>query len=147
VSGIKGSPTDAASWLRRETPKHLELLTKLRQRLERSLEPQVEQDADGRPQVIAADVNDAGTPTRDWCRAFQRYQNGWSELMQRELEFRKLAILASKKGNAPLSDEEYEAEMRELAREALQELSTADLATEFLRRGMTISAGTERDPD
>jgi|SRR5262245_864551 len=151
MSGRKGSPTDAASWLRRETPKHLDLLTKLREKLEVSLTTRNEDDADGNTLVVPADLNDAGTPTRDWCRAFNRYQYGWSELMQRELEFRKLALLASKQGSAPLTDDEYEREMRELGREAVQQLDTGDLVDEFMRRGLAIPAVAaydgEREPD
>ena len=39
--------------------------------------------------------------------------------------------------------------MRELAREAIRELPTSDLASEFLRRGMSIPVGDvdSDDPD
>ena len=137
-------------WLRSEAPHHMELLSRLREKLERSLESQVEEDADGRQLVVPADVNESGTPSRDWCRAFQRYSGAYSTLLVEERERAKLALMAKMKGGeAPMTDEEYEAEMRNLAREALAELTTDELHREFLRRGMTIPVEvlSTGDPD
>lgn len=134
------------AWLRRETPKHVELLTKLRDRLVRTLDPQLDDpDADGRERWIPADVNESGTPSRDWCRCYQRYQSGYMQLLQEERERTKMQLLAKRAGMAALTDDEYEREMVELGREAVRELSTDELAKEFLRRGMSLPVG-EGDP-
>lgn len=139
------SKTDVSAWLRGETPKHLELLTKLREQITLALSPRVELDADDKPMVVPADLNDCGTPTRDWCRAYQRYQHGYETLLQEERERAKLALMASRTGQSPLTDEEYETEMRQLGLEAVRELETGDLASEFLRRGMALPVDTGGD--
>lgn len=77
------------AWLLRETPKHLRLLSKLRRQCEEALTLRADEpDADGNPRFIQPDLNDSGTPTRDWCRAFARYQHGFDTLIveQRERE-------------------------------------------------------------
>ena len=77
------------AWLLREAPKHLRLLSRLRRQCEESLTVREgEPDADGRPTYVQPDLNDSGTPTRDWCRAFARYQHGFDTLIveQRERE-------------------------------------------------------------
>ncbi len=127
------------TWLRRETPKHTQLLTKLREKLEATLERR--EDEDGH--VTFADVNESGTPSRDWCRAYQRYQNGYVTLLAEQREQLKLQLMASRVGQAPLTDEEYINGMRELAIDALRELSTDDLAKEFLRRGYSLPVGDD----
>lgn len=148
MSGTKGSPTDAASWLRRETPKHLDLLTKLRETLEQTLTTRVVRDADGGDLVIPADLNENGTPTRAWCRVLARYQAGWNAVMGRELEFRKLQILASRiPGQQPLTDEEYEREMAEIGREALGQLDDGEIAAELIRRRARLSSAPAGDPE
>lgn len=121
-----------SDWLRSETPKHLVLLTQLRKQLEESRE---------------ADRNEDGTPTRDWCRAFARYQQGYTNLLVEERERAKLALLAKRAGAATLTDEEYELEMRQLAKEAVKELSTSELAAEFLNRGMNIPVVSDEGDD
>lgn len=76
------------AWLLRETPKHLRLLSKLRRQCEEALTVRFEADADGNQRAVPPDLNDSGTPTRDWCRAFARYQHGFDTLIteQRERE-------------------------------------------------------------
>lgn len=127
------------NWLRRETPKHTALLTKLREKLESTLEDRW--DADGL--VIRADVNEQGTPSRDWCRAYQRYQNGFVTLLAEQREQLKLQLMARQRGQEPMSDDEFANGMRELAIDALKELSTDDLAKEFLRRGHSLPVGVD----
>lgn len=128
-----------SDWLRSETPKHLKLLSDLRKRLEDSIEADVAVDDTGASK---------GTPSRDWCRAFARYQQGYEHLLVEERERAKLALLAKRAGAATLTDEEYELEMRQLAKEAVRELPIADLAAEFLNRGMSVPVvdGSD-DPD
>lgn len=130
-------------WLRNETPKHMQLLSKLRERLELSLEPQVSEDADGRRSVVAADVGPSGTPTRDWCRAFARYQAGYATLISEEREKTKLQLLAKANGGSGMTDEEYESELGQLIAEGLRQLSVEELAKEFLRRGMGLPVHTD----
>lgn len=125
-------------WIRRETSKHTELLSKIRERLELALEPRTEYDADGRPQVIPADVEPGGTPNRDWCRAFQRYQTGYATVLQEQREQTKLSMLAKASGMKTLTDEEFEREMLTLGREAVKELSDRDLEEELRRRGILL---------
>lgn len=133
------------NWIARETPKHTALLTKLRQKLESTLDERREQDEDGTVRYVKADVNEFGTPSRDWCRAYQRYQNGHFQLLAEQREQLKLQLMARRGGQEPLTDEEYAAGMRELAHDALRELSTDELAKEFLRRGHSLPVGVEPD--
>lgn len=118
-----------SDWLRAETPRHLTLLSRLRERLEGSLDEDVAVDENG---------HSKGTPSRDWCRAFARYQQGYEHLLVEERERAKLALLAKRAGAATLTDEEYELEIKQLAKEAVRELPIADLAAEFLNRGMSV---------
>lgn len=128
-----------SDWLRSETPGHLELLTKLRRRLEESIETDAAVDETGAGKV---------TPSRDWCRAFARLQHGYLGLLVEERERAKLKLLAQRTGQGTLTDEEYSAEIKQLGEEVLAELSTADLAKEFLKRGMSLPVSTgDDDPD
>lgn len=97
---------------------------------------------------VDANGDGTATPSRNWCRAFERYQTGYHGLLVEERERAKLALLAKRSGQATLTDEEYELEMRQLAIEAVKELPIADLASEFLARGMNVpvSSGSD-DPD
>lgn len=116
------------SWLRKELPRHTAVLTKMREQLEVQLDQ---------------DVNEHGTASRDWCRLFQRYQAAVQALMGEEREKTKMQLLAKRAGMASLSDDEYEREMIELGREAVKELSLEELGAEFLRRGLTLPAGSD----
>lgn len=130
-----------SDWLRSETPAHLRLLSRLREKLELTIDTDVSVDMHGQERA---------TPSREWCRAFARYQEGYHGFLSEERERAKLALLAKRAGQASLTDEEYELEMRELGRQALKELPIADLASEFLERGMSapiISASDRDDPD
>ena len=131
--------TISSDWLRLETPEHLRLLTRLRNRLAETLDTDLAHDADGVTR---------GTPSRDWCRAYARYHQGYATLLVEERERAKLVLLARRSGQVSLTDDEYELELRKLKSEALGELSTADLASEFLRRGMALPVSSEHeDPD
>lgn len=143
------SKTDVSAWLRSETPEHLSLLTKLRETITASLSARTELDGDGRPQVIPADLNEHGTPTRDWCRAYQQYRGGYEMLLAEERERAKLLVLANAKGQQTLTDEEYEREMRALGLEAVRELDASTLAEEIARRGLTPQQliAPDEDPD
>lgn len=144
--GNKGSVRD---WLSRETPKHLGLLTKLREKLEVSLDDRVDRDPNGVPRtndmgqpiIIPGDLNDRGTPSRDWCRGYGRYQSGYNTLLMEERERWKLRLQAQQAGLGEelgqLSDSEFDAQMKELALEALRQLPEGELNAELERRRMT----------
>lgn len=132
------------AWLRKETPRHTALLAKLRERLERTLDRWT--DEDGITQL--PDVNEHGTPSRDWCRAYQRYAAGYATLLSEERERAKLQLMARLRGNGQvLTDEEFESGMRELAMQAVKELPTADLAQELMRRGLTLPSTQPDDEE
>jgi len=115
-------------WLRQELPKHTSVLSRMGEMLERQLE---------------IDINEHGTASRDWCRLFARYQSALMAVVGEEREKVKMQIMANRSGQQPLSDEEYANGMRELAVDALRELSTEDLAKEFLRRGHSLPVGDD----
>ena len=109
-----------SEWLRQRTPQHLELLDKMRDSLMRHL-----------PVV--------GVPDREWAKVCGLYLNSWNAMSAEEREKAKLALMARLKSNGQvLTDEEFEAGMRDLAMQAVKELSTADLAQELMRRGLTL---------
>lgn len=109
-----------SEWLRQRTPQHLELLDKMRDSLMRHL-----------PVV--------GVPDREWAKVCGLYLNSWNAMSAEEREKAKLALMARLKSNGQvLTDEEFEAGMRDLALQAVKELSTADLAQELMRRGLTL---------
>lgn len=124
----------ASKWLRSETPQHLRMLTRVRERIERRL------DREDRAAAESGREADE-VPDRDVCRAIQRYQASFTALLVEERERAKLALAVKLKGGAGaqiLTDEELEAGMRELAAAALKELPIADLAAELARRGIRI---------
>jgi hypothetical protein len=116
---------DVSKWLRERTPQHLALLDKMRGAL-----------TDKFPVGIAGEPL---IPDRDWARVYGLYQAGFHALLTEERERAKLALMARLKSEGKeLSDEEFEAGIRNLAIHALKELSTADLAQELMRRGLTL---------
>lgn len=119
-----------SDWLRAETPKHCKLMTQIRERLEKAID---------------TDVNEHGTLSRDWVRSYGAYQKGYAALLIEERERAKLRLLADRSGHAPLTDEEYEHEMRTLALEAMKELPTADLASELIARGLPVPVAVDSD--
>lgn len=119
------------AWLRRELPKHTEVLTRMREQLSEQL---------------AVDLNEHGTASRDWCRLFQRYAAGMATLLAEEREKTKLQLMARLKGAGQvLTDDEFEQGMRDLAVQAVKELPTADLAQELMRRGLTLPSAPDGD--
>lgn len=119
MSRVSGS--DVSSWLRRETPEHMALVTKLRERLQSTLD---------------TDVNEFNTPSRDWCRAMQRYQHTYQMLENAERERWKLRLALKRAGEPILDDDEYNGALQELALEALGTLPVDALLKEIERRGL-----------
>jgi len=128
----KATPKDVQSWLREETPEHLALMSRLREQL---------------ASTMATDVNEKGTPTRDWARALGRYQLSYTTLLQEERERIKLRILMAKTGEGGLTDEEYEQEIEQLAVESLGRLPADALQRELERRAQLALAADPKALD
>lgn len=126
----RASRADVQAWLRRETPEHLELMSKLRGRLSDTIE---------------TDVTEKGVPTREWCRALARYQSSFGLLLTEERERIKLRIMLGKTGDGVLTDEEYEQEMKSLAVESLGTLPLDALHSELEKRGALAPPLNEKD--
>lgn len=112
---------DFESRLKAESERYLSLLESLGAKLTRTL---------------PLDVNSSGTPSRDWARSFGHYSGGIRGMLAEQRERAKLKLLAGKTGQTPLTDEEYEQEMRQLAIEAVRELPEQELQAELERRGV-----------
>lgn len=125
------SSSDVSAWLRRETPEHMKLVSRLREKLSSTLE---------------SDVNEFGTPSRDWARAFSRYQVTYQMLEQAERERWKLRLALKRAGEPILDDDEYNGALQELAVEALGTLPADALLKEIERRGL-LQAASEDDND
>lgn len=143
-------------WLRTETQRNLSLLTKLREKLEASIEERPDIDpgtglqrvnGDGKPMWIEADLNERGTPTREWCRAYARYHGGYTAILVEERERYKLRLVAHRLGLEELSDDEFERGLEELANEALNNMSPEQLEAVLARRRQAVLALEEGDPD
>ena len=143
-------------WLRTETQRNLTLLTRLRQKLEVSLEERPDLDPAtgqqrvndrGEPMWLPADLNERGTPSRDWCRGYARYHSGYTTILTEERERYKMRLLAHRAGFEELSDDEFERGLQELANEALHQMTPEQLEAELARRRQAIAALEEGDPD
>jgi hypothetical protein len=130
------SYTMLSRWVRDETLPHAELLTTMRQRLTKALDPQIEPDGDGRDMVIPADVTPAGAPDRNWCRGYQEYRSGFKILIEEQRARDQMILMARNKSTSPMTDEEYLSQMAEMMAEAISMVSREDLVAELKRRGM-----------
>jgi hypothetical protein len=124
--------TDIGAWLRGEATKHCDLLTKLRERL---------------LTTIDSDITENGTPSRDWCRAYGRYQTGIKDYLAEERERAKLSLLANKGGQEQLTDEQYREGLRQFALESIGEASDTTLKAELERRGLKVVAVDEGEDE
>lgn len=126
-------PRDVSQWLRDETPEHLALMSKLRERLAATIE---------------TDISDKeAVPSRDWCRAAQRYQQSFLGMLTEERERIKLRLLMNKAGGGGLTDEEYEQELKTLAAESLGTLPVDALHRELERRQQLAAPVMEDEDD
>lgn len=96
-------------------------------------------------QTMSVDVNEAGTPTRDFNRSLANYSKGMLGLLQEQRERTKLKLLAGKTGQVPLTDEEYAAEMAQLGLQAVRELPEKELRAELERRGVRVLDSEESE--
>jgi hypothetical protein len=124
------SKADVASWLRNETPEHLALMTRLREKLAANID---------------TDTTNEGTPSRDWCRSLARYQTTYTALLVEERERFKLRVAMSKQGEGLIDDAEYAAGLQELALESIQTLPDDALQKELERRALQAPAFVERE--
>ncbi len=123
-----------------ETERHMALLEKLGQKLHATMDVEVCTDNNG--------SKTSDTPNRDWCRSYGRYQTGMASLLVEERERSKLRLLAERNGGQrALTDEEYDAEMRVLAIEALRAMPPGELEAEVERRGLVVQVPDEREDD
>jgi hypothetical protein len=108
-------------FLGEEAEAQTRMLTTLRGRLERG------QDA--------ADPRSTEPPSREWVRAARLYLDGYRNLAQLELEHAKVRILADRAGHKPpMTDEEFQARLEELGRQAIGALSAEELEAELARK-------------
>ena len=119
-----------AQFLRKEAEQQSALLEGLRTRLIAALGKQ---------------ADPAALPDKDWCRVARLYQDGYRMLANLELEAAKLRLLADPHGTQqPMSDDEFNAKLAELGRQAVQGLSDEELTAELQRRRAQLAPGKER---
>lgn len=91
-------------------------------------------DADGKP------ILEQCLPSEDWLEHFRWYQNAIFKLLQ---EQRMRAGM--KDGKPPMSDEDYEREMAELAQETVREMPRAELEQLLRERSIEVSETKAND--
>jgi hypothetical protein len=128
--------TERRNWmsdfLGEEAEAQCRILAKLRGRLERG------QDA--------ADPRSTAPPSRDWVRAMAMYLDGYRVLAQLELEHAKVRILADRAGHKPpMTDEEFQARLEELGRQAIGALSAEELEAELARKRALVVVDVPAD--
>lgn len=112
-----------SQFLRREAEQQAAMLVRIRERVER--------DLDAKP----------GVPGKETMRAARFAQDGFVHLAQLELDAAKVKLLAMRvHDKRPMTDEEYQAQLEALGRDALGALSVAELEAE-LDRKRALSAG------
>ena len=118
-----------ATRLATETTRCLDLLERLGTRLQAT---------------IVEDVNENGTPTRDWCRAYGQYRGTVKDLLAEQREAIRLRHLI-KTGEEPLDEVSYQRELVELGKEAIAAMTREDLADSLKARKLTVVAVVEDD--
>jgi hypothetical protein len=93
--------------------------------------------------TLDVDVNENGTPSRDWARCYGNYRQGMMSLVQERRESQRLALQAQAAGVPVLSDAEYEAQLKLLTAEVLRELPVDELAPALAARGIVIETDLE----
>lgn len=111
-----------ATRLATETTRCLDLLERLGSRLQ---------------QTIAEDINENGTPTRDWCRAYGQYRGTVKDLLSEQREAIRLRHLI-KTGDEPLDELSYQRELLELGKESIATMTKDELAEVLKQRRLTV---------
>lgn len=115
-----------AQFLRKEAEQQAELLVRIRERVQRDLEKHDD------------------VPGEDTMRCAKFAQEGFKVLATLELETAKVRLLAQRlNGKQPLTDEEYQAELEALGRDAIGALSAEELEAELARRRALPAAPRE----
>lgn len=74
-------------------------------------------------------------PGKDFVRVARLYQDGYRHLAQLELETAKLRLLAERAhARAPMTDEEFSAQIEALGRQAVGALSVEELEAELAKK-------------
>lgn len=124
--------TSLAKWVRYETMPHARLLTQMRERLEKALDP----GKDERGRTIPAEVEESGAPSRAWCRGYVAYKDGFKTLVEEQRHRDQMVLAARLKSATPMTEQEYLDGMAEMMAEAVTMLSDDDLRAELARRGI-----------
>lgn len=85
-------------------------------------------------ETLPQDRAEGGSPSRDWCRAYGRFQTGIKDLLTEQRE--GILLRAKLKQGTQLTDEQYNAELLDLGREAVRTLTTDELASALQERGL-----------
>lgn len=88
-------------------------------------------------------------PGKEWVRVARLYQDGYRHLAQLELEAAKLRLLAERsKVRAPMTDDEFAAQIEALGRKAVGALSVEELEAELARkRALPALDGDHAEPN
>ena len=118
----RGAPRVSDGWmaqfLRREAEAQAAMLVRIRERVGR--------DLDAKPD---------GVPGKETMRAAKFAQDGFKILADLELEHAKVELLARRVlGKAPMSDDEYAAQLQALGRDAVDALPVEELEAALARR-------------
>lgn len=107
-----------AQFLRREAEAQAEMLVRIRERVVKDLE--------AKPDTV---------PGKETMRAAKFAQDGFKILADLQLEAAKVELLARRvTGKAPMSDDEYQAQLQALGRDAIGALSAEELEAELARK-------------
>jgi hypothetical protein len=87
--------------------------------------------------TLESDKNEAGSPSRDWCRGYQRYQNGIKDLLSEQREALRLRHELKLEGKQ-LTDEEYRSELLDLGKETLRSLTRDELSKLLADAGVQL---------
>lgn len=138
--------TILSRWVRKETLPHAEMLTRLRERLTASLERRIVKDRWGVDEELPAEIEPSGAPTRNWCRGYVAYKDGFKVLLEEQRHRDQMVLMARNKSSTPMSEEEYAEGMASMMAEAVAMLSVEDLQAELARRGIGEPARFEEKP-
>lgn len=121
-----------ARFLAEEAEAQTVILRGLRGRLERGMAAAEKHDADA---IAAGKQPSHEPPSREWVRAATLYFDGYRHLAQLQIEHAKLELEARRvNGKAPMSDEEYQAQLQALGQDAVRALTPEQFAAEVERR-------------
>ena len=111
-------------FLSEEAEAQTRILVTLRGRLER-----------GQAAAEKRDPENTKAPSREWVRAARLYFDGYRHLAQLELELAKVRILAERSHiRAPMSDDEFQAQIEALGRRAMDAASAEELEAALARK-------------